>query len=162
LLGIVNDVGNSSPSDAIYEGNAHHMSNFGILAKFMMEKSTEYNGFVRLHSHVFRLAREMTEHKAKYEESVNQAIFDLVKSLVKAQQAQMPCKPSPTSKPNVIKQNMKVKTVRAKVEFELKIVSKKMMQDFIKFCSKAVKNKVLVEAGLGDHAEPLPQLDILQ
>jgi hypothetical protein len=160
LQDMIETIGKHAPGVEIFEDNPHHMPNYGVVAKFLMDKSTVYSTFCQLHAKVFKVAKEMSEHKTSFEESFNQAIFNIVKSFMKASQ---PLKPTaPPSKPNVIKVQLKQKVVRKADQFDLKMVSKKMICDVIEFSVKTFKNKTLISAGLGDHIEKLLELDILK
>ena len=143
----------------IFENNTSHQSNYGILAKSLLDDDKGFNDFVNVTAVIFKLAKDMSEHKAKYETQQMQLMFNLVQSFLKAQQK--PTIPKMTNA-NVIKHIVKAKVTRKPDEFVAKTISKKMAVDFISYCGKWNKNQVLLKAGMTEHTEELAELDILK
>ncbi len=158
LQNMIETLGTYKIDDSIFDQNPHHVSNYGVLANFVMEQNEVYRTFSKLHTAVFQIAKNMSEHKASYDESCHQAVYNCVKSFMKASQT---AKTTPAVNPRVIKHQLKPKVVK-KEDYDLKLVSRKMARDFINYCKAFMKNVTLDRAGLGFHAEALPSLDILE
>jgi hypothetical protein len=159
LQSMVEKLGNLAPDSTIFNDNPYHASNYGIVCKAMMDNDLSYVNFCNMHNVLFKLAKDVSEHKSKFEEVYNEAIYGITRSFFKANQK--PQTPKATN-PQVIKHHVKVKAVRKIEDYNMKLVSKKMMLEVIDYAKKFVKNKLLIAAGLASHIEVLPDLDILQ
>ena len=133
------------------------MSNYAMLAKFLMERAPVYQDLSKTTSVIFNITKVLTEHKAEYEGKLNQAMYELVNSFLASQQKPAVQKPI---NPNVIKHTIKPKITRK--QDMAKTISKKMVVDFMSYCGKYNKNQVLLQAGMIEHTEELIELDIMK
>ncbi len=151
------EVGKIGAYDSVFDGTNGHMSNYAMLAKFLMERAPVYQGLSKTTSVIFKLTKVLTEHKAEYEGKLNQAMYELVNSFLTSQQKPAVQKPI---NPNVIKHTIKPKITRK--QDMAKTISKKMVLDFMSYCGKYNKNQVLLQAGMTEHTEELVELDIMK
>ena len=140
-----------------------NQSNHEKLSAFLKSKLKLFVKLTGNHSAFFEVAKTIAERKVKFDEVLNQAVFDLVSRFVKLQIVAKSGSPEPKKRDGVIKQHVKTKVVKRSSEPEVKLITKNHIREFVACAAKFITKKELQDNALGDNAiegilGKLPQL----
>ena len=108
-----------------------NQSNHEKLSAFLKSKLKLFVKLTGNHSAFFEVAKTIAERKVKFDEVLNQAVFDLVSRFVKLQIVAKNGSPEPKKRDGVIKQHVKTKVVKRSSEPEVKLITKNHIREFV-------------------------------